>query len=459
MDPVLKVEVGDSLKVDHPDVFDTFFRQMPKLHEMTTAVLQRCQAREPPLFQENKGWTEWPETCEEAAVLNFLNSHVNHFLRYANDHGFRPTEHRHCVMDPNKPLIGSLGKRKLDIGLVQKPSSELEKSDKQNYKWSNILIPGELKSNPREDKHNSTWLDLVRYAREIFSAQDTRRFILGFTLCGSIMRLWVFDRLGVVGSTSFDLNEDGKMFVSVILGYLWMSEEELGYDPTITREGRRCTSIQRDGRIESVCLEDLIKQQHSVVGRATRCWQGFAEDTPERLLVIKDSWEYEERLEEGLLLKEATEAGVKNVARYYYHETVRIGGRVDDVLDNVRKGLSDTAGRNPFQQLAIRTESVTSSTTSGARRGRSRNSSRTTTRKRSSSGTQASMPPPKRPCLDSPDEQDTYRRRNRVHRRLIVQDFGKSIYNARSPRGILTGLLGGIKGVRHTKLCGPWLIF
>lgn len=70
-------------------------------------------------------------------------------------------------------------------------------------------------------------------------------------------------------------------------------------------------------------------------------------------LVIKDSWEYEERPEEGLLLKEATEAEVENVARYYRHETVRVGGTVDDVLDNVRKGLSDTIGRNPLQQRAV----------------------------------------------------------------------------------------------------------
>jgi hypothetical protein len=61
--------------------------------------------------------------------------------------------------------------------------------------------------------------------------------------------------------------------------------------------------------------------------------------------VVKDLWEYEERPEEGLLLKQATEAGVEHVARYYYHETVHIGGTVDDVLGNMRKGLDDTAGR------------------------------------------------------------------------------------------------------------------
>lgn len=170
---------------------------------------------------------------------------------------------------------------------------------------------------------------------------------------------------------------------------------------------------------------------------------------PDQWLVVKDSWEYEERPEEGLILKEATEAGVNNVVRYYHHETVYVDGRVDDVLDNVRKGQNDTAGRNPLQRRAVRTGSVTSPTTSSASgrgRGRSRSNSRTMPRKRSSSSIQASMPPPKRSCSDSPVKQDTHRRRNRVHRRLIVQDVGKSIYEANSPRGILTGLLGGIKG-------------
>lgn len=95
------------------------------------------------------------------------------------------------------------------------------------------------------------------------------------------MRLWEFDRLGVVGLTPFDINKDGETFVLVILGYLWMLEQELGYDSTIAGESRRYTSIQRDGRIERLCLEDLIKRQRSVAGRATRCWKAFVEDMPD----------------------------------------------------------------------------------------------------------------------------------------------------------------------------------
>jgi hypothetical protein len=463
VDPILKNEVEGNLRVDHPDVFTTFFGEIPRLHEMTTAVLQSCKDAEPPLFQEGVGWVDWPTGCEEAAVLRFLRRHTDQLLLSADEHDFRPAKRRRCITTPNKPVPGSVSKRKLDVGLAYNSNIELEDGDDQRYDWSHILIPGELKSNAREDNHNSTWLDLLRYAREVFSAQDTRRFVLGFTLCGSMMRLWEFDRLGAIGSMAFDINENGKMFVSVILGYLWMSEEELGFDPTIMEENGRHTDIQRNGQTERLYLEEVMKRQRSVAGRATTCWRGSLEGKADGRVVIKDSWEYEERPEEGLLLKEATEAGVENVARYYHHETVRVGGEMDDVLYNVRKGLSEAGGRNGFQQRrSTPSEPATSSvilSTSSSKRGRSTSKSKTMTRKRSSSCLQPSMPPPKRSCSDSPVKQDAAQQRTRVHRRLVMRDVGKSIYDASSPRVILTGLLGGIKGEYHEMYFGLCLIY
>ncbi len=191
-----------------------------------------------------------------------------------------------------------------------------------------------------------------------------------------------------------------------------------------------------------------MKRQCPAAGRATTCWEASLRGKLEDRLAMKDSWEYEERPEEGLLLKEATEAGVKNVARYYHHETVSVGGVIDDVRNNVRKRLNDVSGSNPFQQRRpAMSEAAASPATSGSSgRGRGRSSSRSMTRKRSSSCIHTSMPPPKRSCSDSPVKLDAQRPRNRVHRRLIMRDVGKSIYQASSPRAILTGLLGGIKG-------------
>jgi hypothetical protein len=185
-----------------------------------------------------------------------------------------------------------------------------------------------------------------------------------------------------------------------------------------------------------------MKRQCSVAGRATTCWKGYLSGLESEVqLVIKDSWEYEERPEEGLLLKEATEAGVENVARYYHHETVYNGDAVDDVCHNIRKGLSDTDGRNPYRKRwHPMSNGVTSAATSCSLR------STSITGKRPSSYIETSMPPPKRSCSDSPVKHDPRQRRNRVHRRVIMCDVGKSIYHASSLPAILTGLLGGIKG-------------
>lgn len=135
-----------------------------------------------------------------------------------------------------------------------------------------MLVPGELKSNPLADKASKAWLDLGTYAREVLAAQDSRRFVLGFTLCGSLMRIWEFDRLGGIASEHFDVNEDGPQFVSTILGFLWMSEEELGFDPTfMTANDKRFIEIQRDGSTERLVIDEVMQRARCIAGRATTC--------------------------------------------------------------------------------------------------------------------------------------------------------------------------------------------
>jgi Fungal protein kinase len=72
----------------------------------------------------------------------------------------------------------------MDTGFVSDPKARKD----SRCHWSQILVPGELKSNPSADITSKAWLDLGRYAREVLAAQDTRRFVLGFTICGSLMK-------------------------------------------------------------------------------------------------------------------------------------------------------------------------------------------------------------------------------------------------------------------------------
>jgi hypothetical protein len=66
------------------------------------------------------------------------------------------------------------------------------------------------------------------------------------------------------------------------------------------------------------------------------------------------------------LLREATNKGVINVARYYYHETVRVGGKDDDIRSNIREGLDITKAANYRQESSM----LPPSTSAVAPRGR-----------------------------------------------------------------------------------------
>ncbi|KAI6257061.1 hypothetical protein MCOR27_000050 [Pyricularia oryzae] len=334
------------------------------------------------------------------------------------------------------------GERKLDVGLVDDPQAGKD----SKCLWSQILVPGELKSNPFADTPKA-WLNLGRYAKKIIAAQNTRRFILGFTLCGPFMRLWEFDRLGGIASEKFDINEDGLQFITTILGFLWMSEEDLGFDPTIVKaedlgfdpttvkaEDQRFIIIDRNGRTERLVIDELMARAPCIAGRATTCWRAHPEGDPQKQLVIKDSWQYTEREEKGDLLQEATAKGVVNVARHYHHYTVQIHGMDDDIRNNVRKGLEITTATNyrPDQRSKLLPNTIVPGT---SRRGRT------------SSGTAS-----KRSCSASPANVDTLT--NRVHRRVILRDYGKPIYKASSRSALLAAVEGCIEGHESLRMAG-----
>ncbi|KAI9766861.1 MAG: hypothetical protein M1839_004748 [Geoglossum umbratile] len=366
------------------------------------------------------GWRDWPKDAQEKEVLEWFKKLIDMFLEIHSQ---------------------------LDIGFA----NGMKTNESLPYDWSQILVPGELKSNPNADRRTDTWLDLARYARHVLTTQDTRRYVLGFTLCGSIMRLWEFDRLGGIASSAFDVNKEGLQFVSAVLGYLLMDKEQLGFDPTITEsDGKRYMEITRNGETERLVLVELMKRHSSVAGRATTCWKAYRDgDELMVTLVIKDSWQYPERGEEGELLRNATEKNVVNVARYYHHETVRVGGKEDDINDNIRKGLGIMKATDAFRHISASSKAeglAQSRSTSGAPVGGA-SRSRSTARKRSSSSLNAPLPLNKRSCSASPHEGgERSVLPNRIHRRVILRDYGKNIYKASSRVAMLAALEGNIEG-------------
>jgi hypothetical protein len=440
VDRVLKRELGP-LYVGLRRFRETYFGRVADLETASEVIFGKCMEGSRPLFGEG-GWSGWPKNANQDEVLSWFADLCEKLATFAD--GCKPasTLRRRPVAQPNKPVQGSTGERKLDVGFMDDQNAGKD----SRCHWSQILVPGELKSNPSADKSSKAWLDLGTYAREVLAAQDTRRFVLGFTICGSLMRIWEFDRLGAIASEQFDINEDGLQFISTILGFLWMNEEELGFDPTImTANGERFIEIKRGGSTERLIIDELMQRARCVAGRATTCWKAHREGNPQTTLVIKDSWQYLERDDEGELLHEVTRRGVINVARYYHHETVQIHGTEDDIRANVRGGLDITKATNYRPERSIPPSTKISAAS------RNRRSSSATGKKRSSSQTGAILPPSKRSHSASPTKAgSSSAMSNRVHRRIVLQDHGKPIYKASSRSALLTALEGCIEG--HERL-------
>ena len=196
-----------------------------------------------------------------------------------------PPAPRVLVATPNREIRGSTAICKMDVAFVEGPGA-------CDYHWKQVPVPGELKRDPDKDK--SSGVDLARYVREAFVAQDSRRFVLGFTLCGSLLRQWEFDRLGAIASIPVNIQEDGRHLVSVILGFLWMNDKELGFDPTITTEGKqRYITINQKGETEQLIVDKSMTRSGCIAGRATTCWKAYLERDSgrEHLYVVKDSWQ------------------------------------------------------------------------------------------------------------------------------------------------------------------------
>ncbi|KAH6607062.1 hypothetical protein Trco_003375 [Trichoderma cornu-damae] len=384
-DQVLKTQLGTPT-IDIPKFRETLFASVPGLEAAADAVFRKCSEGDEPLFGQD-GWRGWPFSNIIPKLEAFATGHRPSTLRQG----------RKLLLQPRRPPKGSVGKRSMDIGFVNNDfTHQLNMRRADKYCWSHVLVPGELQSNPAADTSTEAWISLAMYVQEVFSAQDTRRFVLAFTLCGPNMRLWEYDRVGGMASKQFSINEPrgGLEFVASVLGFLWIDEEGLGFDPTIVASGgKRFIEIQRDGRLERLIIDKLIVRSRCIAGRATTCWKAHREDDPQTPLVIKDSWQYPERDEEGSLIREATEKGVVNMARYYFHETVRVRGAKDEIQNAIRKGL-DATGTAVDSSIISRIET----------------------------------------------------RPNRVHRRVIVQDYGRPIYTASSAAELLAALESCIQG-------------
>ena len=185
LNPVLQQELRPSLRIDVPDFVKDVFRQVSPLEKLAVNAFEHCQRMKEPAYKAGKGWTEWPQIPAQKEVRKFLEKIVACLISFAEKENGHVTHVRRRInTQPDEILAGSSTSRKMDTDVV------IDNGQCTNNPphLKNILVVKELKSNPDKNNHEDTFIDLAQYAREVFRAQD-RRFVLGFTLCGSMIRL------------------------------------------------------------------------------------------------------------------------------------------------------------------------------------------------------------------------------------------------------------------------------
>lgn len=447
MDTRICSELHELVYPNTPGFLESYF-----LDQAWSAAVDRALKRSPtfalPSPTSPLSWKTWPATADQESVLQWFSEVVHDLVEH--------TSRRYCY-SPTKPLQTpqDRSKRKPDVFLL--PADEVPSTvnvgvslgkaletntAKSPFSWSQVLVVGELKKSVKDTLSPSLVAQLADYVRLIFKAQCTRRFVHAFTLCGDLMRCWIFHRGGGFSSDEFSINEQPELFGSVVVGYASMNPVELGYDPTLVSdsEGLHVTipCSFGDGPRQRFILETPpFFGCSSIASRGTTCWKAKRERMDSFPYVCKDSWRPEDYSSEGSLLAEAQVNGVHGVVEYIGHEDLCVGDLgLDDIAHNIMKGLQVGSPLN----LRPSDSRTTNSNVSSFRSRRSQGPRPSSTRKRTTSDEQGTSN--KRSKTDSSSISKSF---NRIHSRLIMSR-GLPIYQFESNIQFLRAFHDAIAG-------------
>ncbi|OAV88480.1 hypothetical protein, variant [Puccinia triticina 1-1 BBBD Race 1] len=335
----------------------------------------------------NQTFRERLENTSETSVLKWMSPLIEQIASSLKSKV--PAQHsRAWRSQPTVPIKGIKSKRMLDGAIMSQYS-------KVDYHIQDVLVPFDLE----ESQKRNPALDLAKYVCEVFRAQPTRSYVLGFTMCGTLVRLWQFDRSGAIGSQSLNIQstkEDLDKFLTLIVIFLTTNKQVLGFDSTFDyTDGQDSISTQLGHKF---VIDRLIFRAPGICGRGTTCWQAHLLGDKDQKFLIKDSWQPDHHTEEGLMLRKVTTQNARNVARYHHHEDVHVASQQVDIRSYVRGG----ADFELCTKMRLTNESH--------------------------------------------DPLVPNKFTNRVQRRLILKDVGEPIYHVDCPIRLLEALEGCITG-------------
>ncbi|TFK48913.1 hypothetical protein OE88DRAFT_1663180 [Heliocybe sulcata] len=140
---------------------------------------------------------------------------------------------------------------------------------------------------------------LAVYARECFVRQPNRRFVYALLLTEKRVRVYQFDRGGVLYSQWYDIGTSAVTFVQIILAIASEDESQIGFDTRIRWIGdeRYFEDPQADEpKRYKIINPDSPFRRRTIRGRGTTCWT--VEDDLGHLYMLKFSWKTIDRVGE-----------------------------------------------------------------------------------------------------------------------------------------------------------------
>jgi hypothetical protein len=186
-----------------------------------------CTGKSKDVFNAVKGthkvgrWTTFPIKPTEDDVWKWWSCIQTEHLTDS------PSLH-HRTKDKTE-IMKADGERQVDLFIK---SRQVRSSEK--HRWEDVRAIGEHTESTDRGKK---FLQLARYARNVFIAQPRRHFLHPFFLLHTEIEPHVFDRSGSYSMESLDIYEEPERFIRIISGYCLMSDEEHGLDTSIEREG------------------------------------------------------------------------------------------------------------------------------------------------------------------------------------------------------------------------------